>query len=66
VTLKIDTTAPAASTVAGQVEPVTCSRIADSPASWPSNAPNGYAATATTVTSTYSVVTTISEAMIAW
>ena len=35
VTLKIEMTAPAASTVAGQVEPVTFSRIAASPASWP-------------------------------
>ena len=36
MTLKIETTAPAASTVAGQVEPVTSSRIAARPASWPS------------------------------
>ena len=52
VTLKIEITAPAASTVAGHVEPVTSSRIAARPASWPSNASNGWAATATIATST--------------
>ena len=51
VTLKIETTAPAASTDAGQVEPVTSSRMVDRPASWPSNASTGCAATATTATS---------------
>ena len=38
-----------ASIVAGQVCPVTCSRIAARPASWPSNFVYGWAATATTV-----------------
>ena len=33
VTLQIEITAPAARSVPGQVDPVTCSRIADSPAS---------------------------------
>ena len=50
VTLKIEITAPAASTVAGQLDPVTSSRIADSPASWPSNSAAGCAATATAAT----------------
>jgi hypothetical protein len=65
VTLKIEITAPAASTVAGHVEPVTSSRIADSPASWPSKAAAGCAATPTTATATYTVVTVMSAKMIA-
>ena len=41
VTLKIEITAPALITVAGQVSPVTFSRIAARPASWPSNSGTG-------------------------
>ena len=52
VTLKIETIAPAASTDAGHVEPVTDSRMFDRPASWPLNADTGCAATATTATAT--------------
>src|SRR5215212_1937583 len=60
-----ETTAPAASTVAGQVDPVTCSRIAARPASWPSKAATGCAATAMIATTQYSAVTVTSEMMIA-
>ncbi len=52
--------APAAITVPGHGEPVTFSRMADRPASWPSNSLAGWAATATTATSTYTTVTTVS------
>ena len=65
VTLKIEMTAPAASTVPGQVEPVMFSRICARPASWPSNSLYGCAATATSATTTYSVVTVTSAMMIA-
>ena len=60
VTLKIEITAPAASTVPGHDAPTTFSRIAASPASWPSNSVYGWAATATTATRMYRVVTVTS------
>ena len=53
MTLKIEITAPAASNVPGQVDPVTFSRIAARPASWPSNSVYGCAATATSEIKTY-------------
>ena len=51
VTLKIEMTAPAARTIPGQLAPVTCVRIAASPASWPSNCSHGCAPSAETATS---------------
>ena len=49
----------------GQVAPITSSRIAASPASWPSNRAIGCAATATSATATYTAVTMSSARMIA-
>src|SRR5215204_5046071 len=61
----MEITAPAASIEPGQVDPVTFSRIAAKPASWPSNWEYGCAATATSDTKMYSVVTMDSAIMIA-
>ena len=49
--------APAASTDPGQLVPVTFSRMAARPASWPSNSEVGWAPTATTATRMYIEVT---------
>src|SRR5215211_5629847 len=61
----MEITAPAASIEPGQVDPVTFSRIVAKPASWPSNWVYGCAATATSETKMYSVVTMDSAIMIA-
>src|SRR5829696_3192964 len=61
----MEMTAPAASIVPGQVEPVTFSRIAARPASWSSNWTYGCAATATSETKMYRVVTMARAIMIA-